>query len=217
MRKSDYTYFGFVALSFLIGIAFYSFMPERMATHWNVHGEVDGYMPRFVGVFLIPFIFVLVALLFIAIPRIDPKKMNIEEFRKYYDWFVYIFFLFMLAVYLFMLFTNLGIDLSIAHIIPIGIGVLLFYTGILLNNVKSNWFIGIRTPWTLSSENVWKKTHKRGAILIKICGVISALGVFVGGYIALMLILVPVFITTIYLVIYSYLEYRREEKGSTIN
>ncbi|MEM1558578.1 MAG: SdpI family protein [Candidatus Bathyarchaeia archaeon] len=63
--------------------------------------------------------------------------------------------------------------------IPIGIGLLLFYTGILCENAKKNWFIGIRTHWTLSSDRVWETTHKLGGKLFKTTGVIGILGVFI--------------------------------------
>ena len=211
MRKSTIAVLGMILFSFVIGIYFYPQMPEKMASHWNAQGQVDGYMPKFWGLFLIPFILVGLALLFVAIPRIDPLKENIEKFRKYYDGFIILFFVFMLSVYSQVILWNLGVKITPNVILPIGLGILFFYCGILCENVKQNWFIGIRTPWTLSSERVWEKTHKIGGKLFKIAGVIAFFGVFFQSY-ALFFILVPVISVAAYTIIYSYFEYQKEVK-----
>jgi len=211
MRKSTIAVLVMILFSFVIGIYFYPQMPGKMASHWNAQGQVDGYMPKFWSLFLIPFILVGLALLFTAIPRIDPLKANIEKFIKYYDGLIILFFIFMLAVHFQVIFWNLGIKISPNTIFPIGIGILFFYIGILCENAKRNWFIGIRTPWTLSSERVWEKTHKIGGKLFKIAGIIAFVGVFFQNY-ALFFILVPVISFAAYTIIYSYFEYQKEVK-----
>ena len=209
MRKSEITILGIILLSLIISIYFYPQMPEKIASHWNAQGQADGYMSKFWGMFLMPLILVGLALLFVAIPRIDPLKANIEKFRKYYDGFVILFFIFMLLIHFQVILWNLGIRVSPNVIVPIGIGILFFYIGILCENAKRNWFIGIRTPWTLSSERVWEKTHKIGGKLFKIAGVIAFFGVFFQSY-ALFFILVPVISVAAYTIIYSYFEYQKE-------
>jgi uncharacterized membrane protein len=89
------------------------------------------------------------------------------------------------------------------------LGILFYYCGILIENTKRNWFIGIKTPWTLSSEVVWNKTHKIGGKLFKVVGIIAFLGIIFPNY-AFFLILFPVIAVSIYTVIYSYFEYRKE-------
>lgn len=150
-------------------------------------------------------------LIFISIPRIDPLKANIEKFRKYYNVFIIIFFIFMFSIYSQVILWNLEIKISPNATIPIGLGLLFFYTGILCENSKQNWFIGIRTPWTLSSERVWEKTHKLGGKLFKIAGFSALFGAFFQSY-ALFFILVPAILVSIYSIIYSYLEYQKEMK-----
>jgi len=115
----------------------------------------------------------------------------------------------MLSIHFQVILWNLGIRISPNVIAPIGIGILFFYIGILCENAKRNWFIGIRTPWTLSSERVWEKTHKIGGKLFKIAGVIAFFGVFFQSY-ALFFILVPVISVAAYTIIYSYFEYQKE-------
>lgn len=209
MRKSEIIIFSMILLSLIISIYFYPRMPEQMASHWNARGQVDGYLPKLKGLFLIPFILIGLGLLFVAIPRIDPLKANIEKFRRYYDGFIILFFIFMLSIHFQVILWNIGIKISPNVILPIGLGVLFFYTGILFENAERNWFIGIRTPWTLSNEKVWSKTHKIGGKLFKIAGVIAFLGVLFQKY-ALFFIIVPVILIAVYTIIYSYFEYQKE-------
>jgi uncharacterized membrane protein len=211
MRKSEIAVLGIILLSFAISVYFYPQLPEQMASHWNAAGEVNGYLPKLWGTFLLPVMLLAISLLFIAIPVIDPLKKNIEEFRKHYDVFVIIILLFMLSIQAFTLLWNIGIRVSPNFIIPIGIGILSFYLGVLCENAKRNWSIGIRTPWTMSSEKVWDKTHELGAKLFKVAGVISVLGIFFQNY-ALFFVIVPLLGTALYLVIYSYFEYEKETK-----
>jgi len=197
-----------IVLSFLIGIFSYQFLPEKIASHWNSKGEVDGYMSKFWGLFLIPIISIFLYLLFLLVPKIDPLKRNIEKFREYYDYLILVIFLFLFYVFLLTILANFGYKFNMTATIIPAVGLLFFYIGFILNKVKRNWFIGIRTPWTLSSEQVWRKTHELGSKLFKISGVIIFVGVFFQDYL-IWFILVPVIVTTVWLVFYSYLEYRK--------
>ena len=209
MRKSEIVAMGIILFSFIVGIYLYPQMPERMASHWNAKGEVDGYMPKFWGLFLMPIVSMLIFLLFIVIPKIDPLKQNIEKFRKYYDGFVVLMIAYLFYIYLLTLLWNTGIRFSIVQLLVPAMGILFYYIGILVENAKRNWFIGIRTPWTLSSEKVWEKTHKIGGKLFKIAGIIAFIGIFFESY-ALFFIFIPVILVATYTIIYSYFEYQKE-------
>jgi len=211
MGKGEITIFWIILLSLTLSVYFYPQMPEKMASHWNTKGQVDGYMSKFWGLFLIPLILIGLALLFVAIPRIDPLKANIEKFRKYYDGFIIIFFIFMLLIHFQAILWNLGIKISPNVTFSAGIGILFFYVGILCENAKRNWFIGIRTPWTLSSERVWERTHKIGGKLFKIAGVIALFGVLFQSH-AIFFVLIPVILVAAYTIIYSYFEYQKGVK-----
>jgi len=211
MRKSEIIAFGIIILSFAIGVYLYPQMPERIASHWNSRGEVDGYMPKFWGLFIMPFIAVGLLLIFILIPRIDPLKANIEDFRRYYDWFMVLTILFLFYLYLLTVFWNIGVEFSMPQLLAPAFGILFYYCGILLENAKKNWFVGIRTPWTMSNEKVWDRTHKIGGKLFKVSGIISFLGILLPDY-ALLLVVVPVILVAIYTVIYSYFEFQKETR-----
>lgn len=212
MRKSEITILLIILLSFAIGIYLYPRMPLFMASHWNFRGEVDGYMSKCWGLFLMPFLTVFMLLLFLLIPRIDPLKANIEKFRKYFDGFLVLLTLFLFYIYLLTIFWNLGKRLSMNLFLLPALAVLFYYTGILIENSKRNWFIGIRTPWTLSSETVWEKTHKIGGKLMKAAAIFILPGIFFPEWLWLFFFL-PLFFAAFYPIIYSYFEYQKEIKG----
>ena len=151
--------------------------------------------------------------MFILIPKIDPLKKNIEKFRKYFDAFIVFIILFLFYIYVLTIFWNLGKTFDMGRAMVPAIGILFFYIGILLKYAKRNWFIGIRTPWTLSNDKFWERTHKIGGKLFKIAGVIAILGIFFPNF-AFFFVLVPVILFAIYTIIYSYFEYQKEEKLS---
>jgi len=208
MKKIEIVISGLVLLLFVAGIYFYPQMPERMASHWNVKGEVDGYLSKFWGLFLMPLLSIGILLLYLIIPKVDPLKKNIEKFRKYFDGFIILLLLFFFYLYVLTIFWNLGLRFDMGQAIIPAVGILFYYCGILIENAKRNWFIGIRTPWTLSNERVWEKTHKIGGKLFKISGVITLIGILFQKY-ALFFILLPILSSTIYTVIYSYVEYQK--------
>ena len=209
MRKSELIIVAIILLSFAIGIYYYPQMPEKLASHWGAQGKVDGYTSKFWGLFLMPIISVGLLLIFILIPRIDPLKSNIQQFRKHYDGFVVLILVFLFYLYLLTIFWNSGYTFNMTIFLSPALAILYYYTGILIENAKRNWFIGIRTPWTLSSDNVWEKTHKIAGKLFKIAGIVALIGVFFKTA-AIFFIVVPVIIVSIYTVLYSYLEYQKE-------
>ena len=162
MKKNNLTILVIILLSFIIGIYLYPQMPEKVASHWNARGQVDSYMSKFWGLFLMPLILAGLFPLFLLIPQIDPLKENIKKFRK------------------------------------------------LMKNAKRNWFIGIRTPWTLSSDRVWDKTHKIGGKLFKVAGLIALIGFFFLKH-AIFFMIIPAILFSVYTIIYSYVEYQKEK------
>lgn len=217
MKETQIIISGIILVSLIIGIYFYPQMPERMAFHWNLEGQADGYVSKSLALFFIPFLSVGLFLLFFAIPKIDPLKENIEKFRKHYDGVVVLIILFLFYLHLLTISWNFDIRFGMIQALAPAFGILYYYLGILSGNVKRNWFIGIRTPWTISNEIVWEKTHKIGAPLLKACGVIAFLGLVFENF-ALYFIVLPILSVAVYTTVYSYFEYRKEvlkTQGST--
>ena len=197
-----------VVLQFAVGFYVYPQMPVRMAIHWGLSGEADGYGSRFLGLFLIPIFSLLFLPFMLVLPRLDPSR-GIERFRSGYDWFMFGFLAYMGYVQGLSLAWNLGWRFSFMRMLAPAVGGLFVGIGVLLRGAKQNWFMGIKTPWTMSSEEVWDRTHELGSRLFMVSGALAALGAFAVGWLALALILVPVIFTGIYLVYYSYSEYQR--------
>lgn len=196
------------------GALLWNQLPDQMASHWNVNDQVDGYVSRFWGVFIMPLITLGMFVLFIVVPNIDPLKANIAEFRETFNLFIVFIVGFMIYIHVLTLRWNLGYtDIGIGKAMLPAMGLLFIVIGSLLRKAKRNWFIGIRTPWTLSSDNVWDQTHRLGSILFMASGVLALVGGFFGGMTAFWMLLVPLMGSTIFLLIYSYVLYRRETKA----
>ena len=201
-----------ILASVVAGVIVYDQLPESMASHWNANDEVDGYMGRFWGVFMLPLISVGLMLLFFAIPSLDPLKENVAEFRGIFNAFIFVMELFLAYIWALTIIWNLKPDsFKIGTALLPAMGLLFIFVGYMIRSAKRNWFIGIRTPWTLSSDYVWAETHRIGGNLFIISGVFTILGVFFGAH-AVWFVLVPVLGTTVFLYIYSYILYQGETK-----
>ena len=199
-----------VVLTFAVTLLAWPSLPDRVVSHWGPSGEANGSLPKAWGILLVPFLSAGLAALLLLIPRIDPLRANIEKFRETYEGFILVFLLFFLAVQGFILLWNLGIQVPVGMVLPPALAALYYEIGVLVGQAKRNWFIGIRTPWTLSSETVWAKTHALGGRLFRLAGVVALLGIFFPAFV-LLFVLAPVLLVSVYLVVFSYLEYRREE------
>jgi len=195
----------------IAGLSLWNRLPDQMASHWNVNDQVDGYMSKFWGVFLMPLITLGMFLLFLVIPNIDPLKANIAQFRDAFNLFIVLLVGFTVYIYTLTLLWNLGYkNFGLGKAMMPALGVLFIFVGYMLRKAKRNFFIGIRTPWTLSSDRVWDETHRIGAILFTVSGVLALLGSFFGGVTAFMMVIVPILGSAVFLVIYSYILYQRE-------
>ena len=211
MSKTNVFIFVVIAVSFGLGFYFYPQMPSYMASHWGIDGQVNGFISKFWGLFLVPIMTLALWLLFLAIPKIDPLKSNIAKFRNYFDGFVALIVLFLFYIHLLTLAWNLGYQFNMSQFLAPAFAVLLYCAGVLIQHAKPNWFIGTRTPWTLSSEVVWDKTHRIGGKLFKAAGILALGGLFFPG-LTFYFVILPILVVAIFTLVYSYLVYRKEAK-----
>lgn len=198
----------------LAGLLLWNRLPEQMASHWNISDQVDGYVSRFWGVFMLPLISLGMFLLFLVIPNIDPLKANIAQFREAFNLFITLITGFMLYIHALILLWSLGYTIfEMSSAILPAMGLLFIFISSMLRKSKRNFFIGIRTPWTLSSDKVWDETHRLGAVLFMFSGALAFIGPFFGGITGFWLFFTPLICSVIFLVIYSYILYRREAKA----
>jgi uncharacterized membrane protein len=202
-----------IAIAIIAGAVFWNRLPDQMASHWDINDQVNGTMPKFWGVSLMPLITLGMLALFLIVPSIDPLKANIAKFRESFNLFIVLIIAFMLYIHGLTLAWSLGYqDFKMSTAMLPFMGVLFIAVGFMLRKAKRNFFIGIRTPWTLSSDSVWDKTHQLGAILFMASGALAIIGGFFGGMTAFWMIFAPLIGSSLFLVIYSYFLYRQETK-----
>ena len=201
-----------IAIAVLAGLLLWNRLPDPMPGHWNAAGEIDGYISKFWGVFLVPIISIALTGLFLIIPRIDPLKANIAQFRAAFNWFIVVFMAYMLYVYALTLVAALGTPFNMTLMLLPAVGLLFIGMGYLMSGAKRNFFIGIRTPWTLSSDTVWDKTHKLGSKLFMLGGVVTILCAFLGES-GIWIMLAAMLGASFVPVVYSYVLYQRETKA----
>lgn len=153
----------------------------QIPLHWNAAGEVDRWGGKLEGLFLLPAITAGLALLLAVVPRIDPRRSNLAQSQKAYGavWIGTI--LLMVVIHGFTIATAMGSTVNIARVVPIAVGALFVVIGNYMGKIRSNFHFGIRTPWTLSSELSWNKTHRLGGRLFMVLGLLLIVVGLVGG------------------------------------
>lgn len=199
----------------VVGLILEPQMPAEMAIHWGTDGMVDGYGSHFMGIWLMPLVIIGASVMMVFLPAIDPRRKNIQKFRDVYNGFIVFFAFFLAYVHLLTLLWNMGMRFELnTYLIP-AFGLFVFYVGVMVSQAQSNYFIGIRTPWTLQDERVWLETHRLGGILFKISGIIALLGLIVPRYNFLLLI-VPLLASTLITIVYSYFRYRHHNSEGEV-
>lgn len=185
-------------------------MGARLATHWNAAGEANGYGSTFMGLYFLPVLTMVLTGLILFVPGIDPLKINIEKFRYEYNLFVLFFAGFMYYVHSLTLAWNIGLHFSMNALLTPALGVFFILTGMMIRKAKRNFFIGIRTPWTLTNDEVWDKTHRLGGKLFIASGLLTVATVFYPA-VAIWVLLITAIGSAIIATVYSYLEFRKVE------
>jgi immunity protein, SdpI family len=170
-----------IAAMFVIAAVAFPWLPEQIPTHWGFSGTPDAWAPRWPGAFYIPLIATAMWLLLRFLPKIDPRKRHYERFTDTYWYLLNFLALFFAAIQVFTYRAAVtGAEMG-AMGIYILIGFLFVGLGNVMPRLKSNWWMGIRTPWTLESEEVWRSTHRVGGISFVLAGVLLIVGGFAGG------------------------------------
>lgn len=193
----------------------YPNLPPQVPTHWDISGHPNGWSSRFWGAWLTPILLVVIWAFMRVLPKIDPRGANYEKFGGAFEAIIVSIMLFMLGLHVVVLRATLGYPVAMERVVPIGVGVLLAVIGNLLPRARPNWFIGIRTPWTLSSDRVWEKTHRFGGHIFVAGGILIVLAALVTAQWAHLVLVTVVLLCTAAVLIYSYLEWKREQAPAT--
>lgn len=190
----------------------------EIATHWGLNGKADGWMNKTVGVYLVPVLALILYIVLLVIPKIEIYQKNLEDFSQQYWGFKVILVFVMGVIYVTTLLPSLGYwgtdDSSpVMLVIVSAVALLFFYVGYMLNFTKRNYFIGIRTPWTLADEKIWEKTNHLASKLFWICGVLTLVSLVTPSDLRVWMILLPVVLAAIGASFYSLYEYRKTQKA----
>ena len=168
MKAKHWNYLSWLVILITIFASayFYDKLPDQVVTHWNAAGEPDGWGSKNFVTFFIPGLLIGMYLLFQWLPKLDPKKANYAKFFNIYKIFQFVIIAFLSFMYFITTLYNIGWKIDIGATISIVVGLMMVIFGSNMKKIKTNWFIGIRTPWTLSSEVVWKKTHEFAAKIL---------------------------------------------------
>lgn len=130
-------------------------LPDQFPVHWNIKGEADKYGSKYI----MPLMNIGLYLLLLILPKIDPRKKNYDIFSSTYFKLRLILVLFFSAIIAVIITKSIGFDIDMDRIVVIGVVLLFTVLGNYMGTIKPNWFIGIKLPWTLDNETVWRKTH----------------------------------------------------------
>ncbi len=199
---------------FILGAIFYPRLPEKVPSHWNAKGEVDQYSSRFWGAFGMPIMIALLYLGLLYIPYIDPKRENYIRFESTYRMIrVLIVLIFSILQIVLLGVVLTGKNYLISRLVPALIGVMFIFIGNFLPKVKYNWFLGVRTPWTLSNEEVWRRTHKFSGYLFVIGGLLMLLGAFLSPPMNFIVGVGGILFVSILSIVYSFYVFKRLAKN----
>lgn len=189
-RKSDIYNFIIIILTVIIVIVTYNKLPDRVPIHWNINGEANGYGPKYVMAILIPGLMILTWVGMRFLPKIDPKKENYKKFESSYSVIISLFITYFFIMYVITTAITFGYNIPVDKVVCGMMGILFLVMGNYLPKSKSNFFYGIKTPWTLSSEVSWNKTHRLGGKLFVLAGLLVILGaIFLKGQLLLVVVI----------------------------
>ena len=197
----------FVLIAVVAAVWLYPQLPAQVATHWDLHGNVNGTMPRFWGAALPALMILGVALLTPLLPVISPRRFEIAPFAAVYTLLMLVIQGVMLVIGVTPLLAAVGYAVSVPTVVMLSVGVLFLVLGNYMGKLRKNFFIGIRTPWTLASDVVWERTHRFGGWVFVAAGLLLALGTIAG--LPLWMPVTVIVLAALIPCAYSYVAYRQ--------
>ncbi len=193
-----------------MAILSYPFLPAMVPSHWNAAGQIDAYAPKLRMVLLFPLlsigIYVLLRVLLAASPRLGNQSPRAN--RNIINFIFAGVFLFMLVIQLATTAVALHVAIDVSLIVSLAVSVLFIFMGNYMGKLRRNFWAGIRTPWTLTNETVWERTHRFGGWVFVIGGLVNVVLSFIPAmrfYSLLAIVLIMVLSSTVY----SYVAYQR--------
>lgn len=185
-------------------------LPDSMPMHWDMRGGVNRYGSRWEGALLLPGLMIAIWLLLRGLPRLDPRRANYAKFADTYDLVIDSLVVLFAVMQVALVGTALGWPVSMERVVPALVGLEFVILGNALPRARPNWWFGIRTPWTLSNDRVWSRTHRVGGYLLMAAGLVLLLGAFVPGPLTFSLGIAAVAAAVFGSLVYSYFVWKQE-------
>jgi uncharacterized membrane protein len=189
-------------------------LPDIVPTHWNVHNQPDQFGSKWTAVLIMPGVMAMMMLLIVALPALSPKKFEIDTFRGTFNYIMLLVMAMQAALGFTILEATKGHQVRMDRILLAIIFLFFGLLGNVLGKVRRNFYMGIRTPWTLADEKVWDKTHRSAAKIWTVGGVLGCVIAMIG---------VPFWVTFTLLigmalvpVVQSYFFYRKMDRSGTL-
>jgi len=213
MKGNHYVIAALIIAATVIGtLIAYPMLPARVPMHWNLSGQIDRYGDK-VEIFIFPALMAGMVALFTALPWLSPRRFEVDDFRDTYLYIMLVIVAFLGYAHALTVWIALGHGLDLTRALFGAVFVLLALLGNVLGRVRRNFFIGVRTPWTLASEKVWDTTHRFAGKVFVIAGLLG-LGLLMVAPALVVVTVIPgaaAVITVLHsLVIYKRLERRNE-------
>ena len=214
MNKRFYLSIVIIVLQIILAVYLNSLIPEDspIPVHWNIRGEVDAYSTSRFSFLMFPLINLILLLIMIFLPFFSVRyKQAKEQFDKVIPSMTNILVLFFALIHLYTMLIAAGKVDESGNFIYIFLGLMFVLLGRLMPGIPSNFFAGIRTPWTLSSQEVWYRTHKLGGICFIISGVLMIIVplIWPGNPVAMTILFVSFLLLVLYPALYSFILYKR--------
>ncbi|MBX6332236.1 MAG: SdpI family protein [Gemmatimonadaceae bacterium] len=200
-----------ILAGYLFSAAVYSHLPPRVPTHWGLHGP-DAWGSRAFGALFTPTFALALWALLRWLPTIDPRRASYAKFGSTYELFVIATVAMMIVVHVLALGAALGWPIRIESAAPALVGALFIVIGNALPRARPNWFFGVRTPWTLSSDAVWERTNRVAGYVMTAIGVAVVVSAFVSTLSMLVVLLGGGAVLVVTALAYSYVLWRREQR-----
>jgi uncharacterized membrane protein len=189
-------------------------LPEQVPMHWNFAGQVDRYGSRLSMLWIGPGMMIAMLLVGVVLPWLSPRGFDVKRFEPAFNYIITLLVGLFAYIYAIQLAAILTGEMSVLHMTLAGLCVLMVLLGNQLGKVKRNFFIGVRTPWTLANEQVWYATHRLSAKLMVASGLAGLVAVWAGAPSWLVLALTSAW--ALVAVLYSLAYYKRLEKAGQL-
>jgi uncharacterized membrane protein len=198
-----------LALDVLFGAFVWRLLPARVPIHWDAEGRVNGWGPAWMNALLLPAITILVYLLLLYLPYIDPSRRNYGAFAGPLRTMRFLMVAFLVFIHILVVLASAGVPVKVDVAIRVALALLFAGIGTRLSGLKHNWFFGIRTPWTLANEEVWERTHRFAGPLFTVGGLLLVPCAFLPPRAGLAALVAGIIVLALVPVVYSAVLYKR--------